>query len=52
MLAKERTFNIEKIKARLGYRPRFTTAEGAKRAVDRFVENEKKEVVHKKILKT
>lgn len=30
----DRTFSIDKIRARLGYRPRFSTEEGLKRAVD------------------
>lgn len=40
MLAQERTFNIEKIKNRLGYRPRFSTAEGTKRAVEWHIAHE------------
>jgi sterol-4alpha-carboxylate 3-dehydrogenase (decarboxylating) len=43
LLAQERTFNIDKAKARLGYRPRFTTSEGTKRAVEAFIDNEKGE---------
>ncbi|KAF2824789.1 NAD(P)-binding protein [Ophiobolus disseminans] len=33
MLSQERTFSIDKIKKRLGYRARFTAAEGLRRAV-------------------
>jgi sterol-4alpha-carboxylate 3-dehydrogenase (decarboxylating) len=40
MLAQERTFNIDKAKVRLGYKPQFTTAEGTKRAVAWFIEHE------------
>jgi sterol-4alpha-carboxylate 3-dehydrogenase (decarboxylating) len=40
MLAQERTFKIDKIKTRVGYRPLFTTAEGTKRAVDWFIEHD------------
>jgi len=40
MLAQERTFNIDKVKTRLGYKPRFTTAEGTRRAVEWFIEHE------------
>ena len=40
MLAQERTFKIDKIKTRLGYRPRYTTAEGTKRAVDWYIEHQ------------
>jgi sterol-4alpha-carboxylate 3-dehydrogenase (decarboxylating) len=40
MLAQERTFNISKIKSRLGYRPRYTTAEGTKRAVEWYLAHE------------
>lgn len=42
MLAQERTFNIDKAKSRLGYKPRFTTEEGTKRAVEWFVEHEER----------
>lgn len=51
MLSQERTFNIEKIKTRLDYRPRYTTADGVKRAVDWFLGNEKEEMVQKKTIR-
>ncbi|OAL43433.1 C-3 sterol dehydrogenase/C-4 decarboxylase family protein [Pyrenochaeta sp. DS3sAY3a] len=47
-LAQERTFYIEKAKTRLGYKPRFTTAEGTKRAVEWFIEHESKWKAEKK----
>ncbi|KAF1953856.1 NAD(P)-binding protein [Byssothecium circinans] len=48
LLAQERTFKIDKIKTRLGYRPRFTTAEGTKRAVDWFIEHQEVAPAEKK----
>jgi sterol-4alpha-carboxylate 3-dehydrogenase (decarboxylating) len=48
MLAQERTFNIDKAKTRLGYKPRFTTAEGTKRAVEWFIKHEQSEKANKK----
>jgi sterol-4alpha-carboxylate 3-dehydrogenase (decarboxylating) len=48
MLAQERTFKIDKIKTRLGYRPQFTTAEGTKRAVDWFLEHQGSGIAEKK----
>ncbi|PVH99003.1 hydroxysteroid dehydrogenase [Periconia macrospinosa] len=50
MLAQERTFDIDKIKTRLGYQPQFTTAEGTKRAVDWFIEHQRSETAGKKVL--
>jgi sterol-4alpha-carboxylate 3-dehydrogenase (decarboxylating) len=41
MLAQERTFDIGKIRERLGYRPRFSTAQGVERAVGWYLENRK-----------
>jgi|SRR5690242_5657370 len=49
MVAQERTFNIVKAKTRLGYKPRFTTAEGTKRAVEWFIQHEKMGEAHKKV---
>lgn len=49
MLAQERTFNIEKAKTRLGYKARFTTAEGTNRAVEWFIEHENAGKVEKKV---
>jgi sterol-4alpha-carboxylate 3-dehydrogenase (decarboxylating) len=48
MLAQERTFDISKIKTRVGYRPRFTTAEGTKRAVEWYLEHEGRDATVKK----
>lgn len=50
MLAQERTFNIDKAKTRLGYTPRFTTAEGTKRAVEWFIEHENVGRIEKKTI--
>jgi sterol-4alpha-carboxylate 3-dehydrogenase (decarboxylating) len=40
MFARERTFCIKKIKTRLGYRPRYTTAKGMKRSVVWYLEHQ------------
>jgi sterol-4alpha-carboxylate 3-dehydrogenase (decarboxylating) len=40
MIAQERTFDIGKIKTRLGYRPRFRTEEGTRRSVEWFLEHQ------------
>ena len=48
LLTVERSFDISKIKKRLGYRARFTPAEGMKRGVDWFIENEGRGGVEKK----
>lgn len=48
MVAQERTFDIAKAKARLGYTPRFTTRDGTKRAVEWFLEHEETEREGKK----
>jgi sterol-4alpha-carboxylate 3-dehydrogenase (decarboxylating) len=40
MFAQERTFCIDKIRTRLGYRARYTTAEGMKRSVVWYLEHQ------------